>query len=284
MRRTKRMMLVTLMATTVIAMLLMSRAFAAPGTYSVSDMLNRAGSASGTCPTTDTINQILGSYGSNLTVSGSCPSAAALQQMLKNGKLAGYTGTNPSSGELQKLLEKYGIRMNGSNACPNGNCPTGTAAPAPTSTPKPTAAPTAGSGGTATVPPATGNMSADERAMIDMVNRDRADNGLPALKFDAGLRAGALAHSKDMSANNFFSHTSPTQGSFSARLKASGAKYSSAGENIAMYGSVAKAEAGLMNSPGHRANILGTSFTRIGIGIVYNQSKGAYYITQWFAK
>jgi uncharacterized protein YkwD len=285
MRKTKRMMLVTLMATTVIAMLLMTRAFAAPATCSLSDLL--AGScASGTCPTTDTISQILGSYGSNLTASGSCPSAAALQQMLKSGKLTGCTnGTCPSSSTLQQLLEKYGINVNGtSNSCPSGNCSTtGTAAPAPTSTPAPTPAPTYGSGDTTTVPPVTGSMSADERKMIGLVNQDRADNGLPALTFDASLRAAALAHSEDMSENNYFSHTSPTQGDFSTRLKASGVKYSAAGENIAMYGSVEAAEVGFMNSPGHRANILG-NYTRVGIGIVYNQSKGAYYITQWFAK
>jgi uncharacterized protein YkwD len=43
------------------------------------------------------------------------------------------------------------------------------------------------------------------------------------------------------------------------------------------------AHTALMNSEGHRANILNSSFTRIGIGIVWNQAKGAYYITQWFA-
>jgi uncharacterized protein YkwD len=206
--------------------------------------------------------------------------------MLKNGKLTGNTsGAYPSSGTLQQLLEKYGVRANGSSGtCPSGTyATTGTKTPAPTATPAPTPAPTSGSGGTATTPPVTGSMSADERRMIDMVNQDRADNGLPALTFDAGLRAGALAHSKDMSENNYFSHTSPTYGDFGTRVKASGVKYTASGENIAMYGSVEAAEAGFMNSPGHRANILG-NYTRVGIGIVYNQSKGAYYITQWFAK
>ena len=120
--------------------------------------------------------------------------------------------------------------------------------------------------------------------MIGLVNQARADAGLPALTFDATLRTPALKHSQDMSTNNFFSHTSPNYGDFSTRLKASGVKYTTAGENLAMYGSVEAAHEGLMNSAGHRANILNANYTRVGIGIVYNQSRGVYYITQWFAK
>jgi uncharacterized protein YkwD len=287
MKRTRKMMLITLMATTAIAMLLMSRALAAPSTCPASGLTAGTTSTS-TCPTSSLLNQLIGSSGSNLTTTtGSCPSAATLQQLLNSGALTGCkTGSCPTSGTLQQLLGKYGISMNGTSAsCPNGNCPTGTATTGTTATtPAPTPAPTPGSGTTATVPPVTGNMSAEESKMINLVNQDRANNGLKALTFDSSLRAGALAHSQDMSWNNYFSHTSPTLGGFSARLKASGVKYSAAGENIAMYGSVEAAEAGFMNSPGHRANILNRTFTRVGIGIVYNQSKGAYYITQWFAK
>jgi uncharacterized protein YkwD len=289
MKRTRKMMLVTLMATTAVAMLLMSRALAAPSTCSQSG--KAAGTTStGTCPTSSVLNKLIGTSGSNLnTTTGSCPSSAALQQMLKNGTLTGCTsGSCPTSGSLNELLSKYGINGNTTSACPNGKCPapTGTVntTPKPTTTPAPAPAPTSGSGSTTTVPPVTGNMSADEKKMINLVNQDRAANGLPALTFDSSLRAGALAHSQDMSSNNYFSHTSPTLGDFGTRVKASGVKYSAAGENIAMYGSVDKAEAGFMNSPGHRANILNTTYTRVGIGIVYNQSKGAYYITQWFAK
>lgn len=120
--------------------------------------------------------------------------------------------------------------------------------------------------------------------MIALVNEERQAAGLPALKLDTSLRAAARKHSKDMSDHDFFSHTSPTYGSFSARLKASGVSYSSAGENIAKYTSVTSAHSGLMNSSGHRANILNEGYTRIGIGIVYNSSTKYYLITQWFAK
>ena len=116
--------------------------------------------------------------------------------------------------------------------------------------------------------------------MLSMINEDRADAGLKPLKADSGLRSGALKHSQDMAKNNFFSHTSPTNGTFSQRASGAGAS----AENIAMYGSVAKAHAGLMGSEGHRKNLMNASYTRIGIGIVYNSSKGAYYITQWFGR
>jgi uncharacterized protein YkwD len=180
----------------------------------------------------------------------------------------GTTSTCPKAQAAQNQLSQYGF-----------NTPaTGTSTPTASSAPTSTAAPKS-TGSTAA--PVSGSMSADERNMISLVNQDRADNGLSALTFDAGLRSGALAHSQDMAENNYFSHTSPTQGDFNARIAAAGVKYSAAGENIAEYGSVEAAEAGFMNSPGHRANILG-NYTRVGIGIV--NKNGTYYITQWFAK
>jgi uncharacterized protein YkwD len=134
----------------------------------------------------------------------------------------------------------------------------------------------------ATAAPATG-VKALENKMIALVNKERAKAGLRALKYDSSLRAGALHHSQDMSSHNYFNHTSPTYGSFVNRLKAAGVRYVSAGENIAMFGSVENAHAALMKSSGHKANILGKKYSRIGIGIVYNSSKHLYYITQWFA-
>ena len=110
--------------------------------------------------------------------------------------------------------------------------------------------------------------------MLDMVNADRASNGLSPLIWSDALAQGAAAHSQDMSQNGYFSHTSPTYGGFSARLKAAGLSTLGAGENIALYGSLEKAEAALMASEGHRANILKSSYTHCGIGVVYNTAKG----------
>lgn len=145
------------------------------------------------------------------------------------------------------------------------------AAPTPEPTPEPTK------------PPASGGETAQESRMVGLVNGEREAAGLPALSTSGTLRAGALKHSNDMSINDFFSHTSPTNGSFSTRVRAAGVG-TSAAENIAMYGSVTSAHDALMKSKGHRDNIMNPEYTKIGIGIVYNESRKVYYITQWFSK
>lgn len=128
----------------------------------------------------------------------------------------------------------------------------------------------------------TSSSGSSESQMINLINQDRGKAGLKSVQNDSGLHAGALKHSQDMAKNNFFSHTSPTYGTFSQRAAASGARVSA--ENIALNGSVAGAEASFMGSDGHRANILNSSYTRVGVGIVYSSSKGGYYITQWFGR
>ena len=121
-----------------------------------------------------------------------------------------------------------------------------------------------------------------EGRMINLINEDRAAEGLKPLRADSSLRTGAMKHSQDMAANSFFSHTSPTYGTFSERAKASGASVSA--ENLSLNGSVERAHASLMGSAGHRANIMNANYTRVGIGIVYSSQKGGYYITQWFGR
>jgi uncharacterized protein YkwD len=154
--------------------------------------------------------------------------------------------------------------------------------PEPKNTGKPTTKPAAAYTASPTqAPPSGGNPSKEDR-MIALVNQARADAGLPALAYSKTLRAGALKHSNDMSVNDFFDHTSTKYGSFPKRFAAAG--FSSGAENIAMFGSVDKAHEALMKSEGHRKNILNPNYTRIGIGIVYNESKRVYYITQWFSQ
>ncbi|WP_347489625.1 CAP domain-containing protein [Desulfoscipio sp. XC116] len=127
--------------------------------------------------------------------------------------------------------------------------------------------------------PASG-MSADERQMLDLVNRERTRRGLSPLQFDSALLQQARLKAEDMAENNYFSHTSPTYGSPFDMLRAAGIKYNYAGENLAMAPSVQRAHDGLMNSSGHRANILNTSFDRVGIAV---QSKGNQkYFVQLF--
>ena len=108
-----------------------------------------------------------------------------------------------------------------------------------------------------TTPQAESTLSAYEQKVVDLTNQERAKNGLPALKVDLTLSKMAHEKSRDMSANGYFSHTSPTYGSPFDMMKKYGISYRSAGENIAMGQrtpeEVVKA---WMNSEGHRKNIL----------------------------
>jgi len=111
-------------------------------------------------------------------------------------------------------------------------------------------------------------LSAEELRMIELVNAERAKIGLPALAADAELSRVARIKSQDMIANNYFSHTSPTYGSPFEMMRNFGISFRAAGENLACNASVEAAHNALMQSQGHRENIMNSSFQRIGVGIV----------------
>ena len=110
--------------------------------------------------------------------------------------------------------------------------------------------------------------SASEQAMIDLVNTERAKAGLKALKFDSKLRDLARYHSEDMFKRGYFSHYSPEGDSAADRASQFGISYQVIGENLAYAPTLDLAHQGLMNSPGHRANILSTDYGKIGIGVM----------------
>jgi uncharacterized protein YkwD len=120
-----------------------------------------------------------------------------------------------------------------------------------------------------------------ERQMLELVNEERANAGLKPLAWDERLVPIARQHSEEMFKLKYFAHQSPVTGSPFDRLKAGGVTYTRAGENLAYAQSVTVAFRGLMESPGHRENILRPEFTRIGIGVI---SAGAYgrMFTQMF--
>ncbi|WP_420492015.1 CAP domain-containing protein [Neobacillus drentensis] len=138
---------------------------------------------------------------------------------------------------------------------------------------------------TATPPsstPTTSSLSAYEQKVVDLTNQERAKNGLPALKVDVTLSKMAHEKSRDMSANGYFSHTSPTYSSPFDMMKKYGITYRYAGENIAMGQrtpeEVVKA---WMNSEGHRKNILSPNYNYIGVGYV---SQGNYWTQEFIGK
>lgn len=122
-----------------------------------------------------------------------------------------------------------------------------------------------------------------EKIMGELVNEDRKKYGLHNLVYNLALSNVARTHSIDMATNNFFEHLSPTTGEPQDRISSAGIWFSKSAENIAVNTDVLSAEKGLMNSPGHRANILDPEFTEIGIGIISNEN-GQLYITQNFIK
>jgi len=120
-----------------------------------------------------------------------------------------------------------------------------------------------------------------ERQLVDLVNEERTQRGIKSLVLDERLVSVARAHSQEMFTLKYFSHESPVSGSPFDRLKSAGITYSRAGENLAYAQSVSVAHRALMESPGHRENILRSEFTRIGIGVINAPAYGRM-ITQLF--
>ncbi len=107
-----------------------------------------------------------------------------------------------------------------------------------------------------------------EDRMLNLVNEERTSRGLKALVMDAKLQEVARTHSKDMFEQGYFSHTSLDGRSPFDRMHDAGITFFAAGENLALAPNVDIAHNGLMNSPGHRANILTSEFGKVGIGVV----------------
>jgi uncharacterized protein YkwD len=107
-----------------------------------------------------------------------------------------------------------------------------------------------------------------EAKMLDMLNKERSERGLKILKPDTALRSVARAYSVEMFTEGYFAHVSPDGGTLEDRLRERKVRYLLAGENLALAQTVSMAHTGLMNSPGHRANILNPAYGRIGIGII----------------
>ncbi len=117
--------------------------------------------------------------------------------------------------------------------------------------------------------------------MVDMVNAERAKAGAAALAVDSELTRLARVKSADIIKNNYFSHISPTYGSPFEMMKAAGVPYSYAGENLAAASTLQMAFDGLMQSTGHRENILRKEFNYTGIGVAEGGPYGLVF-TQMF--
>jgi len=120
-----------------------------------------------------------------------------------------------------------------------------------------------------------------EAEMLQLVNQERVKEGLHPVKADPELAEVARAHSRDMFAKGYFAHLNLEGKTPFDRIREAGVSYKAAGENLALAPTLAIAHNGLMNSPGHRANILRKDFGRLGIGVVDGGRYGLM-ITQKF--
>lgn len=154
----------------------------------------------------------------------------------------------------------------------------------PVATPAPSSAPTVKPGGSnSTGDYTTDSVTTQEYLAWNLLNQDRIANGLPALQLDQELCRLARIKSMDMKQNNYFAHVSPTYGSAAEMLRHFGYQFAGVGENIAHHATVEKSQAAFMSSTGHRANILGSQWSKVGIGVAYDNN-GFVYVTQLFVR
>jgi uncharacterized protein YkwD len=126
-----------------------------------------------------------------------------------------------------------------------------------------------------------------EKRLLALMNRDRQAAGLPALLWDERVAEVARKHSEEMRRTKVVAHISPTTGSAADRVKAANIKTAVVLENVARAYGVGEAHAGLMNSPGHRANLMSSAATHVGVGVVLGDDvsgRREMFVTQVFIR
>ncbi len=107
-----------------------------------------------------------------------------------------------------------------------------------------------------------------ESGMFELVNKERRERGIKELKLDRKLAGIARIHSKDMLERGYFSHYSPEGKSVADRALENNIDFLVIGENLAYAPNLEAAHKGLMNSEGHKANILSKDYGKIGVGVL----------------
>jgi len=123
--------------------------------------------------------------------------------------------------------------------------------------------------------------------LFALLNRDRKQAGLPALQWDDRVAKVAQGYSEEMRKTKVVAHVSPISGSAADRVRVGGIKTAVVLENVARAYGVGEAHAGLMNSPGHRANLMSPTATHVGIGVAFGDDVGGrreMFVTQVFIR
>ncbi len=215
-----------------------------------------------------------------------------LKEVVQKLRSCGYTNITTSNvknnkalkGIIDQINKRESTESKSSNtAKTTTNNTTKKATPTATPTPNTTTKKTT----TTTTKPTTTTSTATNTStstfatqVLQLVNKERAKEGLAALTTNNTLQSAANERAKETVQS--FSHTRPNGTTAFTVLKEFGISYKAAGENIA-YGQKTPQEVvtGWMNSPGHRANIMNANFGKVGIG-VYKASNGTIYWTQLF--
>jgi uncharacterized protein YkwD len=141
--------------------------------------------------------------------------------------------------------------------------------------------------------PAARGLTPAKGELLRLINAERAQAGVGPLHLDATLNAIAQARSQDMIARHYFSHHMPGGGMVFDILNRDHVSYEMAGENIALNNyidfyplarTVRQTNTDLMNSPDHRANLLEPKYTKIGLGMAFEQSSGKLIVTEVFVQ
>lgn len=117
-----------------------------------------------------------------------------------------------------------------------------------------------------------------EAKLFALVNEERRKAGVAELVLRSEVLPIARSHARDMWERKYFSHVSPEGKDVGTRLDEKNIDYTFAGENLALAPSVSTAHTGLMNSEGHRANILEPNFKKLGIGVIDNGIYGKMFV------
>jgi hypothetical protein len=120
------------------------------------------------------------------------------------------------------------------------------------------------------------------RYLFELVNQERVAVGLMPLAWDNALAVAAERHAERMAANGSISHQYAGEPDLPERFGAEGARFSAAAENVALNGTVNGLHSAWMHSPGHRANILDTNMTELGVAVV--KVNGRMYAVEDFAR
>ncbi|AEG58450.1 CAP domain-containing protein [Desulforamulus ruminis] len=238
---------------------------------------------------------------------GQIPSTANLYQVAKNGGYKSLGQTVVRGSDVKAMVDKqltcYGnssvlnakydcvgvamVNTTSGKLCVQLLATKGSSKPAtPKPTPTPTPTPTPGDG-----EPNEGSGSSDasmnqlQQQVVDLVNAERAKQGLKPVVAKQDLTAVAQLKAQDMYNKKYFSHTSPTYGSPFDMMRQQGISYTAAGENIAMGQKTAQqVMTDWMNSSGHRANILNANYNEIGVGVYQSYNGYGYIWVQEFAR